>query len=153
MGVSAYPALPHEALHDHPIMAYVCNTVIPDQLHQAPLESVACFLTRETVSPLWNDLPAAHLAGSAGFISVMHNISEDSLFYFAAAMRADAYIYVFPRTSPREELVFAVWDRLEGLGAFVNRNGHMLTQLPNSAIRGVLPLSIITGGREEDTVH
>jgi hypothetical protein len=145
--------MPDEALHDHPIMAYVCNEVIPGQLHQAPLESVACFLTREKVSALWADVPKDHLEGSAGFISVMHNIREDALFYFASAMRADAFIYVFARLSPREELVFAIWDRLEGLGAFVNRNGHMLTQLPNAAIRGVLPMSIAAGDRDEDTVH
>jgi hypothetical protein len=153
MGVSAYPDLPAEPLHTHPVMAYVCNTVIPEQLRQAPLESVVCFLTREKISTLWADIDPKLLKGSPGYVSMMHNIEQDALFYFAAAMRADAFIYVFARQSPSEELVFAIWDRLDGLGAFVNRNGHMLTQLPSVAVRGVLPLSIASGDRDEDTVH
>lgn len=152
MGVSYYPPT-GESLH--PVVSFVCTEIIPEVLRQHPLESVACFLTREPKSNLWPNVDAKLTDDSPGFVAVLHDQHEDSLFYFAASLRADAYVYVFARNSMREELMFAIWDRMDGVGAFVNRNGHVLTQLPNAAVQHVLPKSIVfpAGDRDGGVVH
>lgn len=150
LGVSYYP---EDGVDLHPVIAFTCTEIIPDALKKNPLASVSCFLTREPKSTLWPNVDEEKIDGSPGFVAVLHEQHEDTLFYFAAALRADAYVYVFPRSSLREELLFAIWERVNGVGAFVNRNGHALTQLPNSAIMHILPKSIAAGGRDEDVVH
>lgn len=151
MGVKPYPN-PAEVSLD-PVVSYVCHDIVPDQLVDEPLQSLACFLTRDPVSSLWSNVDSRALQDSEGFVCCIRDVAEDALFYFAAALRADGFVYVFGRKSLHEELIYGIWDRVAGLGAFVNRNGRALTRLPSAAARGILPPTIAAGDRDVDIVH
>lgn len=146
LGLTEYPD-PEEGFDA--VLSYVLHEIVPREASTDPLVSTAVFLTREPTSALWRDVDEEALQ-APGFLCVVRGAAHDALFYLAAALRADGYVYVFGRDSDREEALYAVWDRLEGLAAFVKRSDK-LSRLPSEAVKHLLPVTI-SGADESPTV-
>lgn len=148
LGLTDYPD-PEDDFE--PVLSYVLHEITPKEIGSDPLVSAAVFLTRDPVSAMWRDLdPQATVA--PGFLCVVRGVATDALFYLAAALRADGFVYAFGRGTEREELLYAVWDRLEGLTAFVNRSDK-LSKLPPEAVKHILPMTIVGGDEPSPVVH
>jgi hypothetical protein len=148
LGLTKYPD-PEEDFE--PVLSYVLHEIVPREIVDDPLVSAAVFLTRDPVSALWRDVdPDAMTA--PGYLCVVRGVNHDALFYLAAALRADGFVYVFERGSPAEEALYAVWDRLDGLAAFVKRSDK-LSKLPPEAVKHVLPVTISGDGETDTVVH
>jgi hypothetical protein len=148
LGLTEYPD-PEDGFE--PVLSYVLHEVVPKEAADDPLVSTAVFLTRDPVSAMWREVdPMATKA--PGFLCVVRGAAHDVLFYLSAALRADGFVYMFDRDTTHEEPIYAVWDRLEGLAAFVKRSDKLI-RLPPEAVKHVLPATISGDDAAATVVH